>query len=147
MKPKIYDPLFILCRNGWDWKTTDDDWTDKGYFEYTNTFFGMYDAKVTAIVSCNQNHLKDFGNYGIIWLEVSDYECGDHYSASELKDMMSILDIAEKHLLTIGMPFTPDYEFMNNKANRKRRNEKLRRMYGLEEKEKKDKEEIRKERK
>ena len=72
---------------------------------------------------------------------------GGGLEKSELKDMMSILDIAEKHLLTIGMPFTPDYEFMSNKANRKRRNEKLRRMYGLEEKEKKDKEEIRKERK
>lgn len=78
MKPKIYDPLFILCRNGWDWKTTDDDWTDKDYFEYTNTFLGLYDAKVTAVVSCHQTHLDCHGYYGILWLDVSDYEFHNH---------------------------------------------------------------------
>jgi hypothetical protein len=144
-KKQYYDFLHIFCQNGWDWNTADDDWPEKDCYEYTNTFTSDYQAKVTAIVSCNQNHLKHHCHYGILWLEVSDYECGDHYSINELKEMMSILDIAEKHLLTIGMPFVPDYEFISNKGNRKRRNEKLRRIYELEEKEMKDKGEIWKE--
>ena len=129
--------------NGWSWNTTDDDWAEKDYFEYTNTFSIDYEAKVTAIVSCNGNHLKHHGHYGILWLEVSDYECGDHYSVDELKDLINLLDIVEKHLLTIGMPFVPDYEFMSNKANRRRRNEKLRKLFDLEAKEKEDYEKVR----
>ena len=138
MKKKRYEPLVILCRNGWEWDTTDDDWADKDYLVYTNTFLGMYDAKVHAIVAASSKDLCHDGHYGVLWLEVSDYECEPPYVVEALKDMLSVIDIAEKNLLLIGMPFTPDYEFMSNKANRKRRNEKLRRLYGLEEMEKED---------
>ena len=55
--------------------------------------------------------------------------------------MLRAIELAEDNLLAIGMPFTPDYQFHGrNKANKKRRNDKLRRLYNLEEKERKDNE-------
>lgn len=133
---KKYDSLQILCSNGWDWDQYGDTIDD--YYVYTSQFLGMYTTKVRAIVSGNSNHLKHDGHYGVLWLETDSYECGDHYSITELKDMMFALDLAEQNLLTIGMPFTPDYQFQSNRGNRKRRNEKLRKMYDLAEKEREE---------
>lgn len=136
---KKFNTLKIFCENAWDWSQDGDidDYEDS--FIYTAEFLGEYTTKIRAIVSANINHLRRHdGHYGILWLEVESYECEPPYFDDHLKDMLHVIDIAEKNLLAIGMPFTPEYEFHSNKGNRKRRNEKLRRMYGLDEREKKD---------
>jgi hypothetical protein len=53
--------------------------------------------------------------------------------------MIQAIINAEENLLTIGMPFTKDYQFHGkNVANKIRRNNRLRRMYNLDEKEAED---------
>lgn len=140
---KKYDSLHILCRNGWTWHSYDTDPIIKmaapndEYFVYTNTFLGWYNTTVMAAVSAHSGHLCVDGHYGVLWLSAVDYECNKPYSVDDLKDMIAAIGFAEEHLLKIGMPFTPDYQFQGkNAANRKRRNDKLRRMYGLDELEK-----------
>ena len=134
---KRYESLHILCRNGWEW-ITEDDHID--YYVYNAKFLGTYTTTVSAIVSDNPKHLYHHGHYGVIWI-AAEYECNLPYSVDDMQDMMHAIDLAEKNLLLIGMPFSPDYDFQSDKANRKRRNEKLRKIYGLDEREKNDWEE------
>lgn len=143
MKTKPYNPLHILGGNGWKWRhyNTDevikmDDTED--YFVYTMEFLGEYHTLVRAVVASHSKHLCVDGHYGVLWLDAVKYECDPPYSENDLEDMLCALELAEENLLTIGMPFTPDYRFHGNKANRKRRNDKLRKLYNLEELEKMD---------
>lgn len=145
MKQK-YDSLHILCRNGWTWHHYDTDPIIKmanpgdDYFVYTNTFLGWYDTEVMAAVSAHSGHLCIDGHYGVLWLAAVKYECDPPHSANDLEDMLAAIEFAEDHLLRIGMPFTADYQFRGrNKANKKRKNDKLRQLYNLEELEKKGK--------
>lgn len=135
---KKFNCLHIFCENAWDWAQDGDKDDYEDSFIYTAEFLGEYTTKIRAVVSENSNHLRHDGHYGVLWLEVENYECDQPYADYHLKDMLHAIDLAEKNLLTVGMPFTPGYEFQSNQGNRKRRNEKLRRMYGLEEMEKKD---------
>lgn len=136
---KKFYPLRIFCENAWDWSQDGDKDDYEDSFIYTAEFLGEYTTKIRAVVSADANHLWHHdGHYGVLWIEVESYECEPPYLDCNLKDMLHVIDMAEKNLLAIGMPFTPEYEFQSNQGNRKRRNEKLRRIYGLEEKEKKD---------
>lgn len=143
MKTKQYNPLHILGGNGWKWRhyNTDeviqmDDTED--YFVYTMEFLGTYHTLVRAVVAEHSKHLCIDGHYGVLWLDAVKYECDPPYSENDLEDMLCALELAEENLLTIGMPFTPDYKFHGNAANRKRRNDKLRKLYNLDELEKRD---------
>ena len=72
-----------------------------------------------------------------MWLEAI-YECERNWclSYNDIEDMQEAIIHAEENLLKIGMPFIKDYKFHGkNAANKSRRNEKLRRMYKLTEKE------------
>lgn len=136
-----YNALHIMCGNGWKWHCYDSDPLCDSSNEtqsYTMSFLGVYSTLVRAVVSAHSKHLGIDGHYGVLWLEVAKYECDPPYSESDLKDMIYALRLAEENLLKIGMPFTPDFNFHGNKANRRRRNEKLRRLYGLSELEEKD---------
>lgn len=145
---KKYDSLHILCRNGWTWHQYDTDpvikITDPGedYFVYTNTFLGWYNTTVMAAVSAHSGHLGIDGHYGVLWLAVVEYECGRPYSETDLKDMIAAIGFAEEHLLKIGMPFTKDYQFQIDQENNSKRNEELRKLYNLDEMERKDNERI-----
>ena len=139
-KVKAYYPLHILCINGWKWHSYNsdpliqmDDSDD--YAQYTLKVLGEYETTVRAVVAQHSKHLCINGHYGVLWLDAVDYECQRPYSDHALIDMLFALELAEENLLKIGMPFAPDYRFHGNKANRKRRNEKLRRLYDLERKE------------
>lgn len=118
---------------------SEDDHID--YYVYKAHFCVTYTTTISAIVSENSNHLDHHGCYGVMWIE-AEYECDHPYSSEDLKDMLDAIDLAEKNLLLIGMPFSPDYKFQSNQANRIRRNKKLRKMYNLDELEKQDKEQL-----
>ena len=135
----IYKPLYILCKNGWQWHSYNTDPimelydNTEEYSIYTNTFLGMsYTTEISAVVSEYKNHLETDGHYGVLWLDVIRYECEPPHCARRLKDMLCAIDAAEEHLLKIGMPFSPYYEFRRDKYNRTRKNNKLRKLYGLE---------------
>jgi len=139
-----YYPLYILCGNGWKWRHYQDDPiiqmddTDD-YDTYTIEILGTtYHTVVRAVVAAHSKHLVVDGHYGVLWLDAAQYECSPPYSENDLEDMMCAIELAEENLLKIGMPFTPDYKFHGNKANRRRRNDKLRRLYNLDELEKQD---------
>lgn len=140
---KEYDPLSILSGNAWKWLSYDDEKLSISvdYDQYAALFLGnTYSSTVVAIVSRIPSHLKLDGHYGVLWLEaVYENEHNGCLSWEDMQDMMCAIECAEQNLLTIGMPFTEDYKFHGrNKANMKRRNEKLRKMYGLAEKERND---------
>lgn len=143
MKNKRYEPLHILCHNGWKWLCYDKDKisTTTEYDQYSAEFLGnSYSSTVVAIVSTIPEHLNLDGHYGVLWLEaVYENERDGCLSWNDMEDMMCAIKNAEENLLMCGMPFTPGYCFHGrNKANMKRRNEKLRRLYNLEEKENHD---------
>ena len=139
---KEFSPLHILSRNGWNWLRFDNEQlsiTDDLY-QYKADFLGaMYSSTVVALVSAHPDHLELDGHYGVMWLEAI-YECERNgcLSYEDMKDMQQAIIYAEENLLKIGMPFTPDYRFHGkNVANKKRRNEKLRKLYHLAKKEEK----------
>ncbi len=141
-----YNPLRILGENGWVWQCYSDDpyHADTEDYEcYTISILGEYHTTVRACVAQAPDHLAVNGHYGVLWLEAADYECSGPYSEDDLQDMIYALHKAEDNLLTIGMPFCPDYTFYKDNGNRKKKNEKLRRKYNLEEEERKDNEQRR----
>lgn len=143
MGEKRYYPLRILTGNAWKWLHYDKDKlsTTDEYTQYAAEFLGnIYSSTVVAIISDQADHLDLNGHYGVLWLEaIYENERNGCFSYGDLEDMQSAIVVAEENLLRIGMPFVPDYIFHGrNKANNKRRNDKLRKMYNLEEKEKAD---------
>ena len=143
MKHKEYRPLWIMGQNGWKWRCYQNDEYNSGtddYECYTMEIHGEYSTLVRACVSEYQRHLAVDGHYGILWLEVADYESDPPHSERDLYDMIYALELAEENLLTIGMPFVPDYKFHGNRHNRQLRNDKLRHIYNLDELERIDNE-------
>ncbi len=138
-----YDPLHILCSNGWVWLCCGEDFlsnTDE-LDQYKAEFLGAsYSSTVVALVSRLPDHLKLDGHYGIMWLEaVYEIDRNNCYAYDDMEDMQCAIIKAEENLLKIGMPFTQDYCFHGkNIANKKRRNDKLRRLYKLAELEAED---------
>ena len=140
---KKYDPLHILCGNGWRWLCYEKDLlsTTTEYTQYAADFLGQsYSSTVVAIISNIPEHLNLDGHYGVLWLEaIYENEREGCLSYEDMKDMQSAICVAEENLLRIGMPFTPDYEFHSrNKANMRRRNDALRRLYNMDEIEERD---------
>lgn len=141
---KKYSSLHILCRNGWEWHHYNTDWLIKmddteDYSQYTLEVLGhSYNSTVRAVVADHSGHLCINGHYGVLWLDVAKYENDPPYEEKALTDMITAIKFAEDNLLSIGMPFAPDYRFHGNAANKRRRNDKLRRLYNLEEFEKQE---------
>lgn len=140
---KEYKPLHILCHNGWKWLSYDKDKlsTITEYEQFAAEFLGgNYSSTVVAIVSEYPCHLHLDGHYGVLWLEaVYENKRDGCYSIDDMEDIKQAIINAEENLLMIGMPFTKDYRFHGrNVANKKRRNEKLRKIYDLEAKEEAD---------
>lgn len=140
---KKFNPLHILSSNGWKWIHYEKDLLSMAddLDQYKADFLGRwYSSTVVALVATNTDHLDLDGHYGVMWLEaVYENERDGCYSFGDMEDMQCAIIKAEENLLRIGMPFTPDYRFHGkNVANKKRRNEKLRRIYQMEELEKED---------
>ena len=140
---KRFDVLYILSRNGWEWLSYESEYlsTTDTLYQYKAEFLGReYSSTVVALVAAHPDHLNLDGHYGVMWLEAI-YECDRDgcLSYHDMKDMQQAIIYAEDNLLKIGMPFTPDYRFHGkNAANKKRRNDKLRRLYNLAEIEQED---------
>ena len=139
----MFDILHILSRNGWQWLSYKDEYLSitTEYLQYKADFLGhSYSSTVVAIISGCPDHLSLDGHYGVLWLEaIYENERNGCFSYNDMTDMQQAIIYAEENLLRIGMPFTPDYKFHGkNTANKKRRNDKLRRMYNLEEIEERD---------
>lgn len=133
--------LHRLCGNGWKWEKNpdNDDWET-----YSLTFLSdVYDVTCYAIISEYSQHLCNDGHYGVMWLEM-DYENNSHHCCeSDLMDMLHGMAYAEDNLLRCGVPFVPHYPFHGkNRANKKRRNDALRRKLNLAQLEEKDGEDI-----
>ena len=140
---KRFDVLHILSRNGWEWLSYESEYlsTTDTLYQYKAEFLGReYSSTVVALIAAHPDHLNLDGHYGVMWLEAI-YECDRDgcLSYHDMKDMQQAIIYAEDNLLKIGMPFTPDYRFHGkNAANKKRRNDKLRRLYNLAEIEQED---------
>ena len=140
---KRFDVLHILSRNGWEWLSYESEYlsTTDTLYQYKAEFLGReYSSTVVALIAAHPDHLNLDGHYGVMWLEAI-YECDRDgcLSYHDMKDMQQAIIYAEDNLLKIGMPFTPDYRFHGkNTANKKRRNDKLRRLYHLAEIEQED---------
>ena len=140
---KLYNPLYILSRNGWSWIPHKKDYlsTTDDFHQYKAEILGKwYHSTVVALVSEHKGHLFFDGHYGVMWLEaIYENENSGCLSYDDMEDMQAAIIHAEENLLKIGMPFTKDYKFHGkNAANKARRNEKLHRMYKLTEKEEED---------
>ena len=141
-KIKEFRPLQIMCHNGWEWHHYNTDWliqidNSEDYSQYTLDVMGWgFNSTVRATVCSCEKHLEYHSTYGVLWLDIAKYECDNApHSPSDLREMQLAIEHAENNLLTIGMPFVPDYKFNGkNKANKKRRNDSLRKQYGLDEK-------------
>lgn len=119
---------------------------DKIYVEYRASFLGRYyRSEIAVLVAENDEGLWECSHYGVVRIEA--YYCPKPpYEWYELQDAQLAIELAEDNLIRIGMPFDPDFEFHGkNKVNKKRRNDALRRKYGLEAKEKKRLAELEKE--
>lgn len=137
MSDKNFNVLHILSRNGWEWLCYEKDMlsTSTEYTQYKAVFLGnAYSSTVVAIISNIPDHLSLDGHYGVLWLEaIYENDREGCLSFDDMKDMQQAIIYAEENLLKIGMPFVPDYEFHGrNAANKKRRNDKLRRIYDME---------------
>lgn len=123
--------------NGWAWnqkRSMEED----DYSVYEMTFLMTYKVTIYACVSMSPSHLSLDGHYGCLWLE-AEYEYDRPHSFGELNEMRAAIETAENNLLLIGIPFTPDYKFLGkNRANKKRKNDAIRRRLNLEEQESKD---------
>ena len=138
-----FNVLKILSRNGWEWLSYEEEYlsTTDTLYQYKAVFLGAgYSSTVVALISDRPDHLKLDGHYGVMWLEaIYENERDGCLSYEDMEDMQTAIIFAEENLLRIGMPFTPDYKFHGkNTANKKRRNDQLRRLYRLEEKEEGD---------
>lgn len=129
--------MYILERNGWKWLSYDDEKLSitTELTQYKADFLGnSYSSTVIAIISDRKKHLQFDGHFGVLWLEaIYENERNDCLSYDDMCDMQQAIIHAEENLLRIGMPFTPNYHFHGkNIANKKRRNDKLRREYDME---------------
>lgn len=107
------------------------------YATYKMQLYADYKYECYAQVSENEDHLNNSGYYGINWIDVKPLDFDIPYGLNELEDMKEAIIVAENNLLTIGVPFIEDYAFNGrNAANKKRRNDALRRKLKIEELEK-----------
>ena len=125
-----------LNHNGWQWEKKRSFDTDD-YEVFSMTFLVMYDVKVYACVSTSRRHLDLDGHYGVLWLE-AEYEYDRPHSKCELDEMITGMALAETNLLLIGIPFTPDYKFIDNADTKMQLNAKLREKLDLERQENED---------
>ena len=127
---KEFDPLRIMSRNGWVWDAYNEENEERHRYRM-NVLGGSNHSTITAVTYEAPSHLSVGGDYGVTWLE-AEYENKLPYSWNDLLDIQQAIITAEENLLTIGMPFLRDYKFHGrNIANKKRRNDKLRRMYDI----------------
>ena len=131
---KFYGYLWNkMASNGWQWEKERSLEIDD-YEVYSMTFLVAYEVKVYACISSSSKHLCNDGYYGVMWLE-AEYEYDRPHSISELGEMKEGMEYAEDNLLLIGIPFSPEYKFIDNAEEKIKRNTELREKLKLAEQE------------
>jgi hypothetical protein len=125
-----------MASNGWCWEKKRSLEIDD-YEVYSMTFLVTYEVKVYACISSSSKHLCNDGHYGVMWLE-AEYEYDRPHSIGELGEMKEGMAYAEDNLLLIGVPFVPDYKFIDNAEEKTKRNMELRDKLNLEKQEEED---------
>ncbi len=133
---KKADFFHTFTSNAWKWDSRKFEYGTIDYRVYKATFLSEYEVTCYAHVAETENQLTLNGEFGVAWID-AEYENDPPYSHYDLDSIRGGIQLAEDNLLRIGIPFCSDYKFLGrNAANKKRRNDALRRMYGLEELEK-----------
>lgn len=103
-----------------------------------------FDTLCIANVCLTAEGMELSGEFGVLWVEcLYSEDVIPPYSFNSLYDMLAALEMAEDDLLMIGIPFCAKYQFHGkNAANKKRRNDALRRKYNCEEIERELKEQL-----
>ena len=122
-----------MASNGWSWEKNKSLETDD-YDVFSMTFLVTYKVKVYACIARCKKHLCVDGYLGVLWLE-SEYEYDRPLSISELGEMKEGMAYAEDNLLLIGIPFSPDYKFIDDAEEKTKRNMELREKLKLAEQE------------
>lgn len=120
--------FYAFVANGWEDMHTDDDEST-----YKLRIAVCHNNYVYAKVSTNKNGYHAHCDYGVEWLE-HEYEYADNsLGYGDIDVILKDMEMAEENLLTLGIPFSADYKFHGkNKANKKRMNAKIRRVWELE---------------
>lgn len=123
------------------WLSPDDNDIYKAHpnlCQYKKTLLANeYDTICIANVCEYADGMILSGEFGILWLECLYPEVNPPYTYDDIYDMLAALETAEDDLLMIGIPFCAKYKFHGkNAANKKRRNDALRRKYRCDEIEK-----------
>ncbi len=107
---------------------------------YEMTIPSVFCATIRVWLSDSHRALKAHGAYGIIRLEVSKYPIRSlPFEDYDVDSLMEAIELAEDNLLAIGVPFASRRKFHgSNAANKRRRNETLRKKFNLDENEKAD---------
>lgn len=127
----------MMWSHGWLSLFGDDIPVDRRLRQYKKNIIA-HDYDTTCIVNVCENDrgMEISGEFGILWVECL-YSEDAPYTYDNLQDMLAALVMAEDDLLMIGIPFAAKYEFHGkNAANKKRRNDALRKKYKCEEIEK-----------
>ena len=139
---------YSLHANGWKYVMHDPNFNEgKAEDLYQLTILGEYETTVTAHIVTDIDGFRHFAHLGVSWLE-GEYEYQEQpLSFEALDDMRYALENAEDNLLALGIPFDDKYDFHGkNKANKKRRNDAIRRKLNIAEQEEKIRAEIKKQR-
>ena len=129
----------MMWSHGWLSLFGDDIPVDKRLRQYTKSIIAHdYDTTCIANVCEDERGMEPCGEFGILWIEcLYSEDAPPPYSYNNLQDMLAALTMAEDDLLMIGIPFAAKYEFHGkNAANKKRRNDALRRKNNCDEIEK-----------
>ena len=120
----------ILESNGWRLRKFGNE-HETDVYELTVTC--EYNVTCVAQICESRKNLRIFGDYGVMMLDAA-LEYDPPYGFDDLEYFKGGLILAEDNLLRIGAPFARDFEFHGpNTANKKRRNDKLRRDLCIEE--------------
>lgn len=125
-----------FAQNGWKWEK-ERSLEEDDYDVFSMTFLVIYEVKVYACVSRLSKHLSLDGHYGVLWLE-TEHEYDRPHTKCNLDEMITGMTFAEANLLLIGIPFTPDYKFIDKAEEKTKLNTKLREKLDLETQENKD---------
>ncbi len=123
------------------WLPLDDELPlDNQLCQYKKSIIAKeYETLCIAEVCEDSEGMNLSGEFGILWIECiySEHYATLPYTYNDLYDMLAAMEMAEDDLLVIGIPFCARYQFHGrNAANKKRRNDALRRKYQCDEIEK-----------
>ncbi len=123
---------YSLHANGWKYVFADPDKEEKAEDLYQIPILGNYETMITAHIVTDLSGFKHYGHLGVSWIE-GRYEYQEQdLGFDELDDIYYALENAEDNLLALEIPFDEKYEFHGrNKANKKRRNDAIRRRMNI----------------